>query len=239
MWRKISEWLRSLGPEALDFDFFLRHLREEMEARKRTTLEQTLVPNQYTLLLNPTDWAELNAGDLGQELCRELEMALEEEAGRRGYRLLTRRVRVSVQERADLERGAVGLESDFVPPRPGEEPEPSLPLRASGGREIGCLEGLSGPVQGKEWPVRSEIVRIGRAADNDLVLPVDTVSNHHAQLEQAEGRFWLLDLNSTNGTYVNGRQVSPGERWPLQDGDELDLGGVELRFRIKVPIGNG
>ncbi len=45
-------------------------------------------------------------------------------------------------------------------------------------------------------------VRIGRSKDNDVVIPLETVSSRHAQLTIENGKFWLEDLNSTNGTFV-------------------------------------
>ncbi|MFA5028179.1 MAG: FHA domain-containing protein [Candidatus Methylomirabilota bacterium] len=50
-------------------------------------------------------------------------------------------------------------------------------------------------------------VRIGRAADNDVVLPEPQVSSHHAEIEYRQGRFLLRDLRSTNGTWVNRSRV--------------------------------
>lgn len=53
----------------------------------------------------------------------------------------------------------------------------------------------------------SDQIFIGRNQDCDLVLPDGNVSGRHAQLNLADGKFILADLKSTNGIYVNGRQV--------------------------------
>jgi pSer/pThr/pTyr-binding forkhead associated (FHA) protein len=54
------------------------------------------------------------------------------------------------------------------------------------------------------------------------------VSRKHAEIRLRLGRYTLYDLQSTNGTYVNGRRVA---EVVLADGDRLSIGGVELEFR--------
>jgi len=70
----------------------------------------------------------------------------------------------------------------------------------------------------------------GRTAGNEVVLPDDRVSRRHATIHaQGESEFWLVDLGSRNGTYVNDRRVSQPVR--LRDRDELRLGPFTFRFR--------
>lgn len=71
-------------------------------------------------------------------------------------------------------------------------------------------------------PLPTRTVRIGRAADNDLVVDDLIVSRHHAELRaHAEGSYEIVDLGSHNGTYLNGRPVS---RAPLGPGDIVGIG---------------
>ncbi|MBI3964446.1 MAG: FHA domain-containing protein [Chloroflexi bacterium] len=65
------------------------------------------------------------------------------------------------------------------------------------------------------------LVLIGRAADNDVVLDTPQVSRRHAQLRFEGGRYWIVDLQSTNGTFHNGGQVVTA---PVSDGDTLQFG---------------
>jgi len=67
--------------------------------------------------------------------------------------------------------------------------------------------------------------RIGRAADNSLVIPDETVSAHHARLAFQEGQWWLEDLGSRNGTAVNGIPLEG----PLvvTYGDQITFGRIE------------
>ena len=70
--------------------------------------------------------------------------------------------------------------------------------------------------------------KIGRSLDNDLVLPYQSISRHHATIGMVDGAFCLQDLNSQNGCYVGGRRVSEA---PLKDGDSVRLGDAQFQFR--------
>jgi pSer/pThr/pTyr-binding forkhead associated (FHA) protein len=70
--------------------------------------------------------------------------------------------------------------------------------------------------------------RIGRSLDNDLVLPHQSISRHHATIAIVNGGFCLQDLHSQNGCYVDGRRVSEA---PLKDGDSVRLGDAQFQFR--------
>jgi FHA domain len=74
--------------------------------------------------------------------------------------------------------------------------------------------------------------RIGRAADNTLVLQDETASAHHARLSFHEGQWWLEDLGSRNGTAVNGMALEGP--LVLTYGDQIAFGRVE--FRMEAPV---
>ena len=77
-------------------------------------------------------------------------------------------------------------------------------------------------------PLESTQLTIGRGLNNDVILEDTRVSRHHAQLRYRARRFWIADLGSTNGTFVNDEQVA--ER-SLRDSDIISLGGLELTFK--------
>ena len=54
----------------------------------------------------------------------------------------------------------------------------------------------------------SDVVSIGRGVENNLIISEISVSLHHATFFKNSGRFWLKDLDSSNGTYVNGRRIT-------------------------------
>lgn len=72
----------------------------------------------------------------------------------------------------------------------------------------------------------------GRAADNDIHLNHGSVSKVHAALVMnREGTLLVADTGSTNGTYINGRRIAYGEARPIEDGDVVTFGDVEVRLR--------
>ncbi len=70
--------------------------------------------------------------------------------------------------------------------------------------------------------------KIGRSLDNDLVLPDQSISRHHASIAMVDGAFRLHDLNSHNGSFVDGKKVSQAT---LRDGDTIRLGDAQFHFR--------
>jgi DNA-binding response OmpR family regulator len=76
-----------------------------------------------------------------------------------------------------------------------------------------------------------EVLLLGRADDCDLVVADQRVSRHHAQLRRLGDGFLLADLNSTNGTRLNGQLIRPlAEPLPLQDGDVIELGSARFVY---------
>ncbi|OLD36371.1 MAG: hypothetical protein AUI19_00940 [Myxococcales bacterium 13_1_40CM_2_68_15] len=86
----------------------------------------------------------------------------------------------------------------------------------------------SGGLAGQRLSVKTPVVNIGRADYNDLVVPDPSVSTSHAKLQRREGVWVLVDLDSTNGTFVDGEQVK-GDA-PLAPGATVRLGDVQLVF---------
>jgi pSer/pThr/pTyr-binding forkhead associated (FHA) protein len=74
-------------------------------------------------------------------------------------------------------------------------------------------------------------LRLGRASDNDLVLDDRSVSHYHARIDLVAGRPTVVDLGSSNGTWVNGQRISAPQ--PLQHGDRLQLGGSLFTFQVE------
>ena len=73
--------------------------------------------------------------------------------------------------------------------------------------------------------VAGNVKTIGRAPRADFVVDAALVSRLHCQLSASTGEIEAVDLESTNGTYVNGQRVARGT---LKDGDKLRIGAVEL-----------
>jgi pSer/pThr/pTyr-binding forkhead associated (FHA) protein len=124
-----------------------------------------------------------------------------------------------------------------TPPEPREsvpaseratEATPS-PVRPSGAPpSLATLLVRSGSLKGQRVHVRVPIVNIGRAEYNDVVLPDDSVSTVHAKLQRREGIWVVVDLDSTNGTIVDGERVE-GEA-PLAPGAIVRFGTIQTIF---------
>lgn len=71
------------------------------------------------------------------------------------------------------------------------------------------------------WPLEGAITTIGRWQDNDVVVDDRWVSRHHARLRRDGDQYIIEDLDSKNGTLVNGRRIS--EPMALADGDEVQM----------------
>ena len=65
---------------------------------------------------------------------------------------------------------------------------------------------------------------------SDVILPYPTVSRVHSKIRRIEGEYYLMDLNSRNGTYVNGRMLQAEEEYQLQDQDEVRFADLTYLF---------
>ena len=86
---------------------------------------------------------------------------------------------------------------------------------------------LSGILEGKTVELTEDRVTIGRALDNMIRLADGTVSHHHAVFNLDGDGYKIRDLNSTNGTRVNGLRSTEIR---LHDGDQIRMGAVEMRY---------
>ena len=73
-------------------------------------------------------------------------------------------------------------------------------------------------------------IRLGKAVDADVMIDKETISKFHAKIEQHNKEFYIEDLNSTNGTTVNGEALSYKERRKLEINDIVQLADVRYRF---------
>ncbi len=90
-------------------------------------------------------------------------------------------------------------------------------------------------VEGESEPRQVELTRfpftIGRQDGLELTLPSGRVSRQHASIEFRQGKYWVRDLGSTNGTLLNGQRVEEAE---LADGDQFELADISLVFCLSA-----
>ncbi|HUI08263.1 MAG TPA: FHA domain-containing protein [Verrucomicrobiae bacterium] len=89
----------------------------------------------------------------------------------------------------------------------------------------------SGQLEGKVFDLLEERVTVGRALDNMIRMEDGTISHHHAVFVIDTEGCKLRDLNSTNGTRVNGMRIT---ETMLNNGDQVRMGSVEMRFESDV-----
>lgn len=85
------------------------------------------------------------------------------------------------------------------------------------------------------FDILEERLSIGREASNDIVINNTFISSYHAEfLRQTDGSYEIIDLKSSNGTFLNGKRV---ERARVKGGDRIMFGQLESRFRERAPKG--
>jgi hypothetical protein len=92
---------------------------------------------------------------------------------------------------------------------------------------------------GRALSLRPGRTRIGRDPHNEIVLDLDTISSEHAVIELRQGRYWLEDRRSTNGTWLGDHRLAPEAAVALKGGDRIRLADVGLMFALEgyVPLG--
>ncbi len=88
------------------------------------------------------------------------------------------------------------------------------------------IRGINGETEGKIWESES-LLRAGRLATLEVVLDDTSVSRRHAEIKSTPQGWRVRDMGSTNGTYLNGNRLEPGE-WPLRPNDIIRCGNVTL-----------
>ena len=113
-------------------------------------------------------------------------------------------------------------------PAPKTPAEAAPPRHAAGGGILANLIVRKGQLKGHRFPIRVPIVNVGRAEYNDVVVPDASVSSAHAKIQLREGIWVVVDLDSTNGTFLDGDRVF-GEA-PIAPGALIRFGEVGVVF---------
>lgn len=84
----------------------------------------------------------------------------------------------------------------------------------------------------EDWvtqPFSEDCITIGRRADNQIAIDEDNISRRHVSIERREGNYFIQDLGSSNGTYLNERRTNVAQ---LSDGDRLRMGGYLIAVSL-------
>jgi hypothetical protein len=101
---------------------------------------------------------------------------------------------------------------------------------AGAGAARAMLYVMSGNAYPRQLPLRKNVVALGRQRGSDLLVDDERVSRSHAQIVRQGGLYLLMDLNSTNGTRVNGVAIQSHQ---LKHGDVIELGSATIRFVLQ------
>jgi membrane-bound lytic murein transglycosylase D len=91
----------------------------------------------------------------------------------------------------------------------------------------------SGSLEGQRTTLNQDVTRLGRKPNNHIILDDELVSSFHAEIHRREDSYYLLDMESTNGTYVNGKAI---HKTLLNNHDKIEIGsgGPLLEFRFET-----
>jgi len=87
-----------------------------------------------------------------------------------------------------------------------------------------------GGVEGDTYSLHEGATTVGRDTDNDIQLISERVSRHHARFQNLSAVCRIEDLDSTNGTFINGKRISSANPYDLKQGDQISIGELVLRF---------
>jgi eukaryotic-like serine/threonine-protein kinase len=90
----------------------------------------------------------------------------------------------------------------------------------------------NGQMAGRAFRFHQDLTTIGRTNGNDLIINGKTVSRRHARLWCDNGRWYLADMQSANGTFVNNVRLQPNQAVMLNDGDVINFGDEIVLFNI-------
>jgi hypothetical protein len=220
-----------------------RKLVKEMEDHRVISVSRLYVPNEYTVYLSPPDREQF--ANYEESLIGELQDYLAENARREKYVLLSP-PKVLMETDEDLEVGEFGIATRMAQGGPQAVPDEAPPpdvapgatmvykpkqpdTQAVSAEELGLeREVASLSWDGKQHQIDKRRVVIGRSKDCDIQVADPNVSRRHAEVRQEGAAHWVVDLDSTNGTEVNGRRL---KRAKLRPGDTITVGSTELVFR--------
>lgn len=115
-----------------------------------------------------------------------------------------------------------------APPAPAPVPPAAAPVEIR--QPLATLEIVNaGPTKGRQFDLWVPLVHVGRGAHNDIVLTDDSVSENHAKLQRRDDGWYVMDVGSTNGTYVGGQRLTAERR--LDGSPDVRFGGVKMLFR--------
>lgn len=95
--------------------------------------------------------------------------------------------------------------------------------KSEGEATVTIIESVAVSLRGEEFAL-GQSATIGRVSENEIVVPDREVSRHHAAITREAGQYYIEDLGSLNGTWLNDVRLKPNQSTPLTSGSEIRLG---------------
>jgi hypothetical protein len=215
-----------------------------MEQSRVVGIRGPQVANAYELSVAPADLARF--GELSSQVIEDVRAYLVDYAQERGARPVAD-LRVRLTGDRQVKSGTVRATASYAGLAPARHAEVEQAVSATRKLQVEelaaalasrstrsgvsnlYLDGAHG-VQFELDP-RLELIRLGRAIDNDVVLDSQRVSRYHTQLRWVESGWLVYDLESTNGTWLDGDRITPNKPALLEPESRLRLGDVDLQVR--------
>jgi hypothetical protein len=210
-----------------------KKLEQAMLGQQRASMGTSIVPNVFVVGLHPRDFAQV--ASYRASLSGQMEAFLAQVATARKLSVVDR-IQVTITEDPNAGRRRPTVEATIADRRSGApvhdpdpgataafRPEPGAPdLTAS-------LRALEGPNRGRVYIVPPGSTNVGRSPENDIILDSPEVSRRHAKIECGKRGVRIHDLNSANGTRVNGEAIRVAD---VESGDEITFGGQRMAIAI-------
>ncbi len=180
--------------------------------------QRTVIPNVFHVELSEHDYRRLAV--FKDALQTELSTLVRDYGGEQGYTLLGP-VSVTLSQDDELETGIFRVRS---------EARAEVSARGAGAQSPEAALGSAQPrleVGGSAYPLVRAVTRLGRGSDTDIRIEDPGASRNHCEIVLGQPVL-VRDLNSTNGTYVNGERISQVE---ISDGTTIMVGTTPLVFR--------
>jgi hypothetical protein len=209
-----------------------RRLERSMESNQVSTVDGIVVPNDYTVYLNPDDMVLFS--DFATSLCQQMEDWLIDLADERNYGFIDQ-VRIQLIGDDSVPPRAIEVDAhitelpDFDPVHQEDiqRTEVYRVVEQTGNIPPKLVRVVRDDGQEQTFMLRKQVTSLGRSSGNDIVIDIPEVSRRHARIQFDSGRFQIVDLNSTNGTKVNGRRVASSI---IGDQDVITLGTARLEI---------
>src|SRR5689334_23716478 len=94
----------------------------------------------------------------------------------------------------------------------------------------------TGPNAGEQYELGGKPLVLGKDPATEITVPDTTMAERHARFENISGAVFVADLESANGTYLNGQRMSPGARYPLRPDDTLQIRSTLFKLQESAPV---